>query len=606
MLAFGLCQAVSAQGPRLEAEVDHTQVTIGETFHYRVSLIYGGGQIDNTPSQPDFGGLIVRSGPSISQRVHTVNRTTRVVSSYIWTLSAPQEGSYTIGPSRLETGGQVLQSSPITITATQPQLDTLPADLRDEPILFAQANDRELTDALKGRLFLRPSISTTTPYVRQPVIIRYDLFKDPQVPLAQYSENLAEIEGPLVEQIFHAPSISFSRLNVGERVYEIAPRLTLAVTPTKPGELVFEGYSMTGGLRIRRNRSSRGLFDAPFSILGDPYETVAIPTMPIRLNVRALPTAGEPEGFTGTVGDFALEASVDRTEATTDDLITLTLALSGRGAIELANAPALPSELPFEIAGESQNVERANQPDQLGGVKRFEYVLRPTRTGRLTIPALRYPIFDPYSESYRVLKTEPLNLLVQPGAAPLPAGAEEAGEDEEQAAATIDQLNYIQGLSRIEMRRQRPLLESPWLWALHLLGVGLLAGGWRYDRYRSRLDPARIRRSRAWVEFERRTHAVDRKIAHGAPPAEAAAELEQAARSCIADRFNLSPDGLTRREIQRHLHSAATLPSDRIERLCDLLDECAALRYAPAGAVSANLADCRRELGELLKEALGR
>jgi hypothetical protein len=321
------------------------------------------------------------------------------------------------------------------------------------------------------------------------------------------------------------------------------------------------------------------------------------------LNVQPLPASGQPAGFNGTVGDYIVTAQPDRTQLTTDDLVTLKVAVQGFGAIELANPPAFPNG-DFELAGQDRSVEKVTgSVDQFGGTAAFELVLRPTRSGTLTIPAIRYPVFNPRRQSYETLETKPVALSVSPGARPIATPAPPPSANGDDPAPAADQpLNYLKTITRIETRRPAPLIENPLLW-LGELAFAALAGmmAWRRRR-RIQLDPARIRRRNAWSQFTRRLKAA--RVSAADPQALAAA-VENAARQFIADHFNCSPEGLTRQRIEALLAEAA-LPGEKVRECCDLLDRFAAVRYAPGAAAADDLRGSGETLARIFREGLVR
>ena len=137
---------------------------------------------------------------------------------------------------------------------------------------------------------------------------------------------------------------------------------------------------------------------------------------------------------------------------------------------------------------------------------------------------------------------------------------------------------------------------------LQLAAAGLVLGAWKRHRRLANLDPARARRDTAWRRLDRRLQVIRQKQRADSPQ-EIAGQMDQAARAFIADRFNLAADGLTRLDIERLLLDHA-VPEARVQRLCDLIENCEALRYAPAGAVDGELDYWIGEIVVILKENL--
>ncbi len=590
------------------------------TAEARPESIQPGGTVDFTirfqsteaanvaPTLPDWGGLEVAAGPSVSESVEIINGRARVGRVLQWRLRAPAEGSFTIGPSRVTVNGRTYETPPVTITARRPApgASPLPSSFQAESILPAQSGNPQIDKELEGRLFIRAEVDSLTPYVSQPVVVTWRIYND-SVPLGSLSFSAVPdtVAGGIVEEKFRAQRLEFHGETIDGRNYQVAPLVQLIVTPTQAGEVRIGSLALRAILPLQGRRPRGGdpfgLFDDPFFGMGGM--PIDLPAAPIALRVRPLPEEGQPAGFTGTVGDYSLSASAEPASLRQDELVTLRLTLQGIGAIELAGPPLFPANSNFELVDQTQELVEPRPKDRIGGVKRFELSLRPRRAGSLEIPPIQYGVFNPVAEQYQLLRTEPITINVEPG--PRVAGPRVAppGESvqplEGEGNRALSHIMLIEGAPR--MGRTQPLLASAVFWSLHAAAAGLLLVAFSYDRRRARLDPASRRRGGAWRRFERRLKQLRRQAETG-DAVGGAAGLEQAMRGFIGDRFNLSPDGLTDREIERLLVGHQMAP-ERAARVAELLGYCAAVRYAPAGGAP-EVAAWSREAETLLREGI--
>jgi hypothetical protein len=611
-----LSAAAAMADVKVSAHVDQTQVGVGEPINYKLTLEYAGGEADAQPSSPDFGGLVVQGGPNQAQQISSINGAVRFSLSYNWILEAPKEGRYVIGPALVQYQGKVTQSQPIMITAvTRPQTASVPAALQGAILSMARTNDRNVNQQLEGRLFLRADVSNAEPYVGEAVIITYSLYNDriamqsvtPQVP--------NDVPGAVIEELLNAQSLDYQMQDVGGRQYQVARMYRLAVIPNQAGDLTVSSYGLAGVLQTgRRNRGDNdpfgGFFNDPFFAGGIQMQ---IPSPTVKMRVQALPS-GAPGDFSGTIGDYQIETSLDHEQISEDDLLTYKVNVHGRGAIDQINPPKFPAGADFEIVGQTPQVEKANKPDELGGRKIFEFVLRPKHGGKLEIPPLQYGLFNPWTKKYEQREGKSQSVLVTPGkqtAGAAPANPA-AGTSQPSGAAPLHgseaQLAYLHPLGNtFLMRRPEPLMDSPLLWLPQLLAAGGVFWAWRRDRRQQGIDTAQLRRGSAWRVFDKRLKGLQQMVrTGGANSADAvqreAAALEQAVRGLIDDRFNLAPDGLTRPEIERLLLEHSMSP-ERVQRVCDLLDACANVRYAPTTGTT-DVRQWAEEFNGLLREGL--
>lgn len=126
---------------------------------------------------------------------------------------------------------------------------------------------------------------------------------------------------------------------------------------------------------------------------------------PATLTVEALPEDGRPADFSGLIGPIAATAALERTRVSTGEGTVLSVSIAGRQT-GLARRP------PLTLHG-AQVYPKDEAEQATGRVFRWDIV--PGTPGTITVPALRFPYFDPGSRSYRTADSEPLQLTVLPG-----------------------------------------------------------------------------------------------------------------------------------------------------------------------------------------------
>ena len=582
---------------RAMIEPDH--VFPGERMSYRLDIVSPSRQSSLNPSVPDFGGLTIVSGPTAATQIINRNGRVRFYQSFEWILSASEPGRYVIGPSVLESDDRTYRTEKINLVVKPQSEDGLPRELHGEGLIFGQTGDHAENRRLRNRLFIRPQVSNESPFVGEPVVLAYALYID-GITLGDRAEFiLPEVEGALDKQLYQAQSFEGDEFTYDNgKTFKVITLYRHVVTPTRPGDLRVTGFGLRTSVVGSQRRRTRSMFDDLF----ERGVRVELPTPPINLSVKPVPHEEMPDKFTGTVGDFILAVGVDRNDVGLDDLITMKVQLSGRGAIDLANPPTLDLGDHFSLAGESVDVRLAESVDDLRGHKIFEYVLRPGRSGRLELPELSYILFDPYAAEFRTLKSDPLQFNIAPGPEPFLDIPDPSMSPDGAMHGPVAGEVYLRPMLDLRTGRSGTIVNKPLFWIFHLAAIGMLVVGWGIDNRRSKRDPERERRRKAWRQFEKRIQHVGKGVPDSANLANAAGELESATRKFIADHFNLAADGLTRPMIEERLFESA-MGFDQVNRLCELMDRCISLKYAPQSMVrSFDLQQCRREMTRILRE----
>ncbi|MCB1740447.1 MAG: BatD family protein, partial [Gammaproteobacteria bacterium] len=133
---------------------------------------------------------------------------------------------------------------------------------------------------------------------------------------------------------------------------------------------------------------------------------------PLSLSVRALPQAGRPASFSGTVGaGYALAVRADRSVLKAGEPINLTIEVHGDRALETLSLPPLTAmglnEEDFKLPSSGDIAGRVD-----AGVKRFEVPIRVLREDVTAIPALTLSWFDPDTGRYESARSDPIALSV--------------------------------------------------------------------------------------------------------------------------------------------------------------------------------------------------
>jgi hypothetical protein len=199
-------------------------------------------------------------------------------------------------------------------------------------------------------------------------------------------------------------------------------------------------YVRTTHLRQSLFPTRSGVLEIPasrivFVDVGGRETSLAVP--PGRLTVDALPEQGRPEGFDAAVGELSVRATLQPSAIALGEHATLELEVFGFANVWDVAAPDLEAQLgaTCEVFAEAPEVDRTAREERLFARKTFRFSLVPAAAGRLAIPALRFPHFDPERGEYRVAQSDPVELDVRPAAARArapetpPAAAQAASQD---------------------------------------------------------------------------------------------------------------------------------------------------------------------------------
>lgn len=439
------------------------RIALGDTSRYIVEITETDSGSMPNPERvtslpiPGSSGLTLRNGrTSSSQQTRIVNRQAQytITQQLIIDATASKIGSYTIPAYEFEYKGQRTEAPAATITVVERPADAAPAV--DELIFLKADTPAQL-------------------YVGQTTPITLKLYLSDTVQLTGLNAFDRSADGFTMSNLPDESTESIETVN-GNRYRVLSWPLTLTPITAGPQDINFQ---FTISAQMPDNRGGRnspfgsGIFDNFFG----RSERFNIYTQPNQIEVLPLPTDGKPKSFSGAIGDFSMQVYADSESTQVGEPIMLSLKIIGRGNFERINAPALPSSPDWRNYNPEAFFE-SEDPLNLKGSKRFDYVFIPEKAGTLKLPELKFAFFDPKAGKYVELFSPPLAVVVAPSLTynNQPAPSTNVVESSPTVALT-QTLSPEEALLTLDYRPQpgrnlgMSMLGNPWF---HLLNGGAL------------------------------------------------------------------------------------------------------------------------------------
>lgn len=583
-LALGIPAASGSAAEVIDAEasVSASRILTGEPFQLRVRVTTD--EKTDLP-KPRVGGLepfSVSEGVSHSTRTQTsvingnVTRTERVVTDFLYTLEAREEGTYTIAPIRFAHGGfdRDLGSAVITVTRAEPGLET------------------------------RTSVDKRRPWVGEQILYTLRIIPRETVHSINLPEDLRSLIG---EKFFFRQldeQIEPTRAEVDGREARVFD-IRIALFPLLAGPVALEGIPVEYRQPRPGRSESRTMFDMidqAFFGGGGSLITQTTTAAPLEVEARALPS-GAPRDFTGSVGRYTLSAALDTTSVKTGDAATLTITIRGNGQPRTITGPMLPDLPHFEVYGPEESGSSAVEGAELWTTRTFRYLLVPSREGVHSLEGIAFPYFDPGSGTYERAVSRPLALRVTPGRAD--PGRQSAAGPRAITGLGSDIRHIKTGGGNLRDDTLLPHHRTGFhiLLALPpLVFAGALLLRRRLDRLRT--DTAYSRRLRASSGLRQRLKAARRARENG-NARDFYRALSEALIAFPSDKLNLEFRGLTLPEAASRLTGHGASPEtaasyDALRQRCDFV--LFAGMQPDAGETGRDLAGAESLLARLDKE----
>jgi len=306
----------------------------------------------------------------------------------IYVLRPRAAGTYEFSPAVAKVDGKIYRSEPLTLV-----IRPSTGDARD-PSNPASAPDSSPGADLTGarydpRAFLRTVVEPTEVYFGQQVNITVYLYTRIRLAPQSVVPSKPSMDGFWVHED-PITSLQFETVSVKGQQYRAYPIQRSAAFPQRSGELTI------GPPKIAFDAGTGNFFDAPQRI-----ERVGVP---LTVRVKPLPP---PVPANAVLGNYAIDARIDRRAVKTGDAVTLRVNAGGVG-----NVNDLRIDLP-PIAGVRtlQPAIRDQQRltnGQLSGTRSWEWILIAESPGTHRVPPIELHFFDPDTETYQAARTPAL------------------------------------------------------------------------------------------------------------------------------------------------------------------------------------------------------
>ncbi|MCK9209442.1 MAG: BatD family protein [Ignavibacteriaceae bacterium] len=397
---------------------------VGEGEQFEVSFTYSGADINAVGNfqAPNFKDFLVLSGPNQSSSMQIINGAVSGSRAFTYYLQPRSMGKFTIGSAAISVKGQTLKSAPLTIEVVKGSSNQQAKK---------ESNNQDVsTKEIGDNVFIRAIVDKNSVYQGEQVTVTYKLYTRLNIQSPQISK-LPSYQGFWSEEIETSNQISFSRENYDGKLFNVATLKRAALFPTQTGELSVTPFELKIPVLIQRKRKSNSPFDDFFN---DPFfgrtESVeyTAKSNTVKVNVLPLPQTSL-SSFTGAVGNYTLQTSIDKKNVKQNEPITLKVMLSGEGNINLLDLPQLQIPNGFEKYEPKISAD-VSRSGVISGRKNFELLVIPRVSGSFEIPALQFSFFNPKKKAYMTISSSAYPITVEQGSAEYTGGGNGLSKEE--------------------------------------------------------------------------------------------------------------------------------------------------------------------------------
>ena len=386
-----------ACGITINATVDQDKITLDDVFELKVEAIDGSElpQVDVSPLKKNF---MVVNGPSQQTNISWVNGKMTSIYGLSWTLSPKKTGTLVLPSLTVTVGKSKLRTKPIKLHVSK------------NPVISKSGNSQSP--------FIRVELDKDTAYLGEQITVTYQLFT--QTDLSIESVDLPKFVGFWMESLYSPRQINMREVSLNGVRYKKAKLYTVALFPTKTGDISLPSYTINSKVYVEQKKSKRR---DPFFDVFDSFSSKQAIRKVIKSEIKTITVMpypdGKPADFTGAVGDYIVKTSVDVQKVKANEAVTFYIEVKGTGNLSLFSLPELAFPKSLEVFPPVSEMNKDSFRDKITGTLRWEYVVIPRQTGKFNLPRVELPFFDPKMTKWKRAKAHSIQISVSPGSVPM-------------------------------------------------------------------------------------------------------------------------------------------------------------------------------------------
>ena len=408
------CSLFTSTAQKLTASAP-SHVAVGEQFRLTYTVNTQNVSEFRAGNIPDELEVLIGPNRSMQSSYQIINGHTSSSSSitYTYIVVPTKNGTYTIPAAHVIVDGKSIASNALTIKVSGSSQGhqgnaTSPRQQRQ------QDNEPEMRDAgshISGSdLFIKVSANKKRVYEQEPILLTYKVYT--LVSLTQLEGKMPDLKGFHTQEVDLPQQKSFKVETLNGRPYRTVTWSQYVMFPQLTGKLTIPSITFNG-IVVQQNRNIDP-FEAFFNG-GSGYVEVKKQIIAPSIDIQVDPLPQRPANFSGGVGKFSISAQLDKTEAKSNDPISLRVIVSGVGNLKLIKQPQVEFPKDFDKYDAKITDKTKLTANGVEGSMIYDILAVPRHPGKFEIPPVEFVFFNPATRQYETVKSEGFTFNVAKG-----------------------------------------------------------------------------------------------------------------------------------------------------------------------------------------------
>jgi hypothetical protein len=392
-------------------------VIAGESF--TISYILEDFKDEDEFIAPSFKGFKVVSGPYTNNGTTPDRYGTKPIKNIQFTLEALYPGKFVIDGPSTKVNNRLIKSPDVVVdVVSKKEMPGKGSQEISSEYFLRPGEDPD--EKIRKNLFMKVMVNKKTCFVGEPVVATYKLYSR----LTSKSDIVKNpgFYGFTVQDIVSLSDNIASTEIVDGKVFDVHTVRAVQLYPLQAGEFLIDPMEVVNKVEFSKSavnkkseqEISEGVYDekeSPRNANGVKYE-YNISTEKITIHVKPLPELKKPAGFNGATGRFFILTSLEKPQMARNEEGVFVVTVSGKGNFTQLSAPPVvwPGGIEAFEPFIKDSLDKSQTP--LRGSRSFRFPFISSRPGTYTLPTISFSFFDPDSNKYKTISSQPAEVII--------------------------------------------------------------------------------------------------------------------------------------------------------------------------------------------------
>ncbi|HEX7905803.1 MAG TPA: BatD family protein [Chitinophagaceae bacterium] len=400
--------------------VPKESIVEGESFRVQY-VIEGAEKVINFKS-PSFSPFRLVSGPEIYPGQIVESSKVIPTRNTIYTLQARQPGMYKIPGAAATVNGELIKSNAAWVTvisraeANRRRIQN--GELQDNLSYLRPGEDPY--EKIKQNLFVKVAVNKKICFAGEPIVATFKLYSRLQSRSEIYKNP--GLYGFTVQEMIGVNDKRMDEEMLSGKLFDVHTIRKVQLYPLQAGSFSIDPMEIKNKVEFSRSTVNQkteqevveGVFEDKVQATDPGKEIVEtiIRSEPVSIIVKPLPVKNKPDDFTGATGRFTIHAFIEKNELARNEEGYLNISITGKGNFSQLSAPVIAWPVGMEGFEPLVNDSLDKSTTPLTGSKKFRYAFVAAHAGKYELPAISFSFYDPDSNRYKTIRSNPVTVNV--------------------------------------------------------------------------------------------------------------------------------------------------------------------------------------------------